>query len=212
MPFRLLNGVYAVRCRHERCPFNDHLKIEHEILGVTEDDVRTEALKAARDMASVKHDSIYGRRHDLYAPEIRMVSGVIQKLGAASPGEAAQKGVLVRRFERGEVILHKGEAAAAVCEVLAGSAFARANRKHLYGVGDCFGVAALVPHQKRISDVIANSDGTVVAFYRLNDLKLAEPGRASRVVTRIVEDTVHVVDELTRTVDRLRKSRHRLAS
>jgi hypothetical protein len=38
------------------------------------------------------------------------------------------------------------------------------------------------------------------------------PGRATRIGARIMEDTLQVVDELGRAVDRLRKGRHRLAS
>jgi len=213
MPFQLFNGVYAVRCRHEHCPFNDQIKIEQKIAGVTEDDVRSEALKMARDQAAVRHDEIYGRRHNLESPEVRMVSGMIQKLGGGSSVDPeSQKGVAVRRFDKGEVILRKGEAASTVCEVLAGSAYPQANRTHRYGVGDCFGVAALVPNQKRLSDVIAQSDGTTVAFYHLGDLRQTEPGRATRVVTQVMEDTLRVVDELGKAVDRLRKERHRLAS
>ncbi len=212
MPYRLLNGVYAVRCRHEHCPFNDHIKIEHEILGVTEEDVRSEALKMAHDQATVKHDSIYGRRHDLESPDIRMVSGTIQRLGGIMADAGSRRGFAVRRFKRGEVILRKGDTAAAICEVLEGSAYPRTNRSHRYRVGDCFGVAALVPNRKRLSDVIAASDDTLVAFYHLNDLREVEPARASSLVSRLMEDTLRVVDELGRAAVRASRAGHRLAS
>jgi hypothetical protein len=213
MPYRLIKGVYAVRCRHEHCPFHDQMKIEQNIAGVTEDDVRTEAMKMARDQATVKHDSIYGRKHGLEAPEIHMVSGMIQKLGPAdASGEGGTKGVDVRRFGKGEVILKKGEAARTVCEVLEGSAYPVTNKSHRYGPGDCFGVAALVPNHTRLSDVVAHTDGTTVAFYDLGDLRQNEPGRASRLVSRIMEDTLKVVDELGRAVSRLRKDKHKMAS
>lgn len=213
MPYRLVKGVYAVRCRHEHCPFHDQMKIEQNIAGVTEEDVRTEAIKMARDQAMVKHDSIYGRKHGLESPDIHMVSGMIQKLGPAdASGEGSTKGVTVRRFGKGEVILKKGEAAQTVCEILEGSAYPVSNRSHRYGAGDCFGVAALVPNHTRLSDVVAQVDGTTVAFYDLGDLRQNEPGRASRLVSRIMEDTLKVVDELGRAVSRLRKDKHRMAS
>jgi hypothetical protein len=213
MPFRLIKGVFEVRCRHEHCPFNDHVKIEQEIMGVTEEDVRSEAQKMARDQASVKHDSIYGRSHSLVSPELRMSSGVIQKVGGVThSGPEGEMPAEKRRFKKGEVILRKGEAASTVCEILEGSAYPLANKSHRYELGDCFGVAALVPNQKRLSDVIAHSDDTLVAFYRLGDLRQAEPEKATRVVAQIMEDTLRVVDELGRTVDRLRKEKHRLAS
>ncbi len=213
MPFRLIKGVYDVRCRHEHCPYNDHVKIEQEIMGVTEEDVRSEAQKVARDQASVKHDSIYGRNHSLESPELRMSSGAIQKLGSAATGDAGSDPAAEKRsFRKGEVILKRGDAASTVCEILAGSAYPLANKSHHYQVGDCFGVAALVPNQKRLSDVIAHSESTLVAFYHLHDLRLSEPEKATRVVTQVMEDTLRVVDELGRTVDRLRKVKHRLAS
>jgi hypothetical protein len=210
----LYKGVFAVRCRHPHCPYNDQIKIDQEIMGVTEEDVRGEAFKMARDQAVVKHDSVFGRRtHGLESPEIRMASGSIQKLGGASAAEGGnQKGMTMRRFRKGEVILKKGEAAGTVCEILEGGAFPSANKSHHYGVGDCFGVAALVPHHTRLSDVIAASDDTTVAFYDLANLRSSEPNRATRVVNRIMEDTLQVVDELGRAVDRLRKGRHKIAS
>ena len=221
MPYRLYKGVFAVRCRHPHCPYNDQIRIEQDIMGVTEEDVRSESLKMAKDQALVKHDSVFGRRtHGLESPEIRMVSGTIQKIGGAQsayggagPADAeAQRGRSVRRFHKGEVILKKGEAAGTVCEILEGGAYPAANRTHHYGVGDCFGVAALVPNHTRLSDVIAASDDTAVAFYDLAGLRASEPTRANRVVNRIMEDTLQVVDELGRTVDRLRKTRHKIAS
>jgi len=213
MPYRLFKGIYAVRCRQPHCPFNDQIKIEQDISGVTEEDVRSEALKTARDQATIKHDSIYWRRHSLENPEVRMVSGQIRRIGRDAPVEVGIKGgVVVRRFGKGEVILKKGDAAGTVCEILEGSAYPRANRSHRYSAGDCFGVAALVPNHTRMSDVIANVDDTVVAFYDLVDLRQTEPGRATRIVARIMEDTLQVVDELGRAVDRLRKGKHRLAS
>jgi hypothetical protein len=82
MPFRLNKGVYVVRCRHARCPFNARLEIQENIMGMTESDVASEAWKVAKDMAHVKHDSLpYGRQHPLHNPDIRMVSGNIQLAG-----------------------------------------------------------------------------------------------------------------------------------
>jgi hypothetical protein len=213
MPYKLIKGIYNVRCRQSHCPFNDQIKIEQELAGITEEDVRTEALKMARDQAIIKHDSIYWRRHSMENPEVRMVSGQIKRIGREAPVEVGNKsGIAVRRFKKGEVILRKGDDAGTVCEVLEGSAYPRANRTHRYALGDCFGVAALVPNHTRMSDVVATVDDTVVAFYDLVDLRQSEPGRATRIVGRIMEDTLQVVDELGRAVDRMKKGRHRLAS
>lgn len=213
MPYRLYKGVFVVRCRYAHCPYHDQIKIEQDIMGVTEEDVRVEAFKMAKDQASVRHDSTFGRRgHGLESPELRMISGAIQRIAGVAPSEGgSQKGTVVRRFRKGEVILRKGEAAGAVCEILEGSAYPRTNRTHRYVAGDCFGVAALVPHHCRLSDVISAADDTAVAFHDIGDLRQSEPARANRVVTRIMEDTLQIVDELGRAVDRLRKQ-HRIAS
>jgi hypothetical protein len=214
MPYRLVKGIYSVRCRHPQCPFHDQIKVEHFISGLSEDDVRTEATKVARDAARVKHDSIFGRRnHSLQSPEVKMVSGTIQRIpGGLTVRAADPRGVQIRRFDKGEVILRKGDAASTVCEIRVGSAYPLANPTHRYSIGACFGVAALVPNHRRMSDVIAREDGTSVAFYDLADLRQSEPGRASRVVTQVVEDTLQVVDELGKAVARMRKGRHKLAS
>ena len=149
MPYRLNKGVYAVRCRHPRCTFDAHLEIVDTIMGMTEADVGTEARKMARDMASVKHDSLHGRHHTLHKPEIRMVSGHIQLNGA---GHALNTPHPVDFYEReymkGDVILKKGEGAAVVCEVLHGVAYPARNKDHKYALGDCFGVAALLPNRQ----------------------------------------------------------------
>ena len=142
-----------------------------------------------------------------------MASGSIQRVGGPPQAESASpRGMSVRRFRKGEVILKRGEAAGTVCEVLEGGAYPAANRTHHYGVGDCFGVAALVPNHTRMSDVMAASDETTVAFYDLAGLRASEPTRANRVVNRIMEDTLQVVDELGRAVDRLRRGRHKIAT
>ena len=52
-----------------------------------------------------------------------------------------------------------------------------------------------------------------MAFYDLGNLRQNEPGRANRVVSRIMDDTLRVVDELGQAVNRLRsKGKHRMAS
>jgi hypothetical protein len=82
MAYKLVKGVYAVRCRHPGCPFHVQIKIESNLMGVTEADVELEARKLAKDMAFTQHDAVYGTRHPLKEPEIRRVGGSFQKIGA----------------------------------------------------------------------------------------------------------------------------------
>ena len=82
MGFRLKNGVYSVRCRRPGCPFNTQITIETNIMGATEKDVEVEAFKIARDMATTKHDAVYGTNHYLENPAIRKVGGRYEPVGA----------------------------------------------------------------------------------------------------------------------------------
>ena len=198
MPYRLNKGVYIVRCRHARCPFNARLEIQENIMGMTEADVVTEARKVAKDMAGVKHDSMHsGRQHTLQNPEIRMVSGNIQLVGAG-PALILERMAepQVREFQKGDVILKAGESATAVCEVLTGAAYPLRNKSHRYSVGDCFGVAALLPNHARMVDVVAGEDKTRIGFYLLSDLNKKDPKKASQVLQRVIEDTLDVIGEL----------------
>jgi hypothetical protein len=51
MPYKLKNGIYAVRCRYPRCTFHSQFEIKQNIMGMTEKDVEIEAKRIARDMA-----------------------------------------------------------------------------------------------------------------------------------------------------------------
>lgn len=197
MPYRLNKGIYAVRCRHPRCPFNAQLEIEENIMGMTEADVETEARKVARDMAQVKHDSLHGRQHTLQNPEMHRASGNVQLTGAGPvPVSQQPLGSYTREYQKGDVILKQGDNATTVCEVLRGAAFPQRNRTHRYSIGDCFGVAALLPNHSRMTDVVAWTDRTRIAFYSLPELNKRDPRKANQVFTSVLEDTLQLIGEL----------------
>ena len=81
MAYRLKNGVFSVRCRHSGCPFNTQLKIETNLMGATEQDIGLEAKKIARDMATTKHDAVYGTSHYLEKPHIHKAAGTYEPFG-----------------------------------------------------------------------------------------------------------------------------------
>jgi len=196
MPYRLNKGVYSVRCRAPHCPFNAQVKIDQAIMGMTQSDVEVEALKIARDMAMVQHDSIRSRSHSLHKPEIRRVSGSYQLMGAGSHAPRPAGETVIREFARGERILTEGEEASCICEVLRGSAYPERNRTHRYRKGDCFGAAALLPGHRRMTSVIAGSVGTRIAFLNLPELNRSNPRRAGSVFVRVMEDTLQVIRDL----------------
>ena len=53
-------------------------------MGATEKDVELEATKIARDMATTKHDAVYGTNHYLENPVIHKVAGNYEPFGARS--------------------------------------------------------------------------------------------------------------------------------
>jgi hypothetical protein len=197
MPYRLNKGVYSVRCRYPHCTFNTQLQIDENIMGMTEEDVETESRKVARDMAHVKHDSLHGRHHTLQSAEIRMVSGTIQLTGAG-PVQAPLKRAdsYEKEFMKGDLIIKEGDDATVICEVLKGFAYPMRNRHHKYELGDCFGVAALLPNHSRLTDVVAGADKTKIGFYALPELNKRDPKKASLLLNRVIEDTLHVIGEL----------------
>jgi len=83
MAFKLVKGVYNVRCHRPGCPFHADITLEHNIMGVTADDVEEEAKKLARDKANTMHDAVYGTTHKLESPEVRRTSGHIRPLTSA---------------------------------------------------------------------------------------------------------------------------------
>ncbi len=206
MPYRLKGAIYTVRCRYPRCSFHHQFEVDHNIMGMTEKDVEDEARKIARDMGLIKHDAIYGTKHSLKNPDIRKISGSFQLIGSDSayrPG--AHSGLAYRDFHKGDIILRKGDDATTVCEVVRGFAYPARNRGHRYGVGDCFGAAALLANQNRTTDVLAGKDGTRIAFYNVIELSKHDPRKARLLYTRAMEDMFIVVRELEQALDRLER-------
>ncbi len=202
MPYRLKKGVYAVRCRHPHCTFDTKLEIEQDIAGMTQADVEAEALNTIRGMAMVRHDSLRGLRHTIRNPEIRKVSGTFQLIGAGPYRSLDdQPKVVLREFRKGDVIIHKGEEANSVCEVLDGSAYPQRNKSHRYGAGDCFGAAALLTRQPRMASVVSGSDNTKVAFYNFAELSKRDPKKARFLYNRVMEDTFKLIGELEQYSD-----------
>jgi hypothetical protein len=81
MSFRLKEGVFKVKCREPGCAFNSEFVVRENIMGATESDVDTEALRIACNLAYIKHDALYGRMHPLANPEVTKISGSYEHLG-----------------------------------------------------------------------------------------------------------------------------------
>jgi CRP-like cAMP-binding protein len=196
MAFRLKEVVFRVRCREEGCPFTSDFAVKENIMGGTQEDVDSEALKIARDQAMTKHDAIYGRRHTLLHPEVHKVAGSYEQIGGlsspAAPSSRDRAG-RTQSFARGEMIVTKGERATTVCEVVRGSAVNEGRPGIFYRPGATFGAAALFEHKKRMASIVAAEDGTLVAFYDMRELARSDPAKANELYNEAMEDIFNVL-------------------
>ena len=203
MSFRLKEAVFKVRCREPGCSFVSDFAVKENIMGATEADVDSEALKIARNLGFIKHDAVLGRNHQLANPEVYKVSGSYEHIGPApaapAPAPAAAAPVAsngsapVRTYRKGEVIIRKGDSATMVCEVLRGSAHNEKLPELLYRAGSTFGAAAIFKQKNRMADIVAGEDSTTIAFYNLRDLARSNPAKARALYDEAMEDVFHIL-------------------
>jgi CRP-like cAMP-binding protein len=198
MALRLKEVVFRVRCRETGCPFVSDFSVKENIMGATQEDVDSEALKIARDQAMTKHDAIYGRKHAMLNPETHKVAGTYETLGPVSPAARTAPAIRAeplqtRRFDRGERIVSKGEHATTVCEVIRGSATNEARPGIVYRPGSTFGAAALFEHKKRMASIVAAEDDTLIGFYDMRELTKTDSAKARELYNEAMEDIFHVL-------------------
>jgi uncharacterized small protein (DUF1192 family) len=219
MAYVLRDGLFQVKCRQTGCPFKSEFKITQTIMGETDRDCEIEATKIAQNMAAIKHDAIYGRTHMLHDPIVRKVGGAYVGFGGdRAQGSTARQqaapsfepglphppgAVAVRQYAKGDVILRKGDRATTVCEVLKGSAYPEQTTAIRYLEGNSFGAAGLLSNQARTGSVLAEIDGTVIAFYNIQELTKSNPAKARELYNEVMEDTLHVIAYLDTRVDEL---------
>jgi len=221
MSFRLKDAVFKVRCREPGCPFNSDFSVKENIMGATEADVDSEAMKIARNMGFIKHDSLYGRKHQLVNPEVYKVDARYDRIGttpyatqSAPPafGQQAHQApsVPTRTYRRGEVIIRRGESAATVCEVIQGVALNEKLPDLSYTAGSTFGAASIFKQKKRMVDIAAGEDGTTIAFYDLRELSKSNPAKARELYNESMEDIFHILNYLEGYAASLEKQVSRL--
>jgi CRP-like cAMP-binding protein len=205
MSFKLKEITFKVRCREPGCPFFPEVVVKENIMGATEADVDSEAMKVARDMAYLKHDATFGRKHALQNPEVVKISGSYEQLGtgtgphvqpAAAPYAVPVSSVPTRAYQPGQIIIHKGESAVTVCEVIKGSALNEKLPDLLYKPGSTFGSAAIFRNKSRMADIVAGPEGATVAFYNLRELMKSNPAKARELYDEAMEDLFHIVQHL----------------
>jgi CRP-like cAMP-binding protein len=205
MAFKLKKGIFRVSCKNPGCTFDKEFEIPNNLMGVTEEDVESEAKKIAKDMASIKHDALFGKRHYLTNPLIRKVNCVYEAIGASAASIISQsEAVKYNEYKKGDIILRKGEIATTICEVVKGKAVVD-KTQHKYEVGDTFGAAALLVNQTRTADVIASEEGTTIAFYNLKELSNKDPRKAKELYTEAMEDIFRIILDMENLIDKLDK-------
>ncbi|HOV14554.1 MAG TPA: cyclic nucleotide-binding domain-containing protein [Spirochaetota bacterium] len=203
MAYKLKKGIFKVECKHPSCPFSVDIEINQNIMGMTEDDVETEAKKIAKDMALIKHDAMYGSKHSLTNPSIRKTSGVYEAIGAKSSSLVnQQEAVKYKEYKKGDIILKKGDIATTICEVVKGFAYVEKNKNHTYKVGESFGAAALLINQTRTTDVISGEDGTTIAFFNLKELSKKDPKKAKEIYNEAMEDIFDIICEMESIIEK----------
>lgn len=221
MSFRLKEAVFKVRCREPGCPFNNDFTVKENIMGATEADVDTEALKIARNMGFIKHDALYGRKHQLVNPEVYKIDSRYERIGStpyappSSPPTFGQQAAptssaLTRTYKRGEIIIKRGESAATVCEVIRGVALNEKLPELAYKAGSTFGVASIFNQKKRMVDIVAGEDGTTIAFYNIRELTKTNPTKARVLYDESMEDIFHILSYLEEYAASLEKKVSRL--
>jgi len=207
MSFRLKDAVFKVRCKEPGCPFNSDFSVKENIMGATEADVDSEAIKIARNMGFIKHDALYGRKHQLMNPEVYKIDARYDRIGTApyapqsAPpafGQQAHQGpsVPTRTYRRGDVIIRHGQSATTVCEVIHGVALNEKLPDLAYKAGSTFGAASIFKRKKRMVDIVAGEDGTTIAFYDLRELAKSNPAKARELYDESMEDIFHILSYL----------------
>jgi hypothetical protein len=219
MSFKLKEVIFRVRCRAPGCPFLNEIAVKENLMGVTEADIDSEAIKIARDMAYLKHDATYGRKHALENPDVTKISGSYEQLGPAPAHTAVHSSAPVaapasapdatpaptRTYAPGQIIIKKGESAATVCEVVKGSALNEKLPDLLYKPGTAFGSSAIFRNKSRMSDIVAGPEGATIAFYDLKELMRTDPPKARELYEESLEDLfqiVHHLEDYGRTLEK----------
>jgi len=198
MAFKLKEAVFRVRCREPGCPFVSDFSVKENLMGATEADVDSEAWKLAKDLGVTRHDAIHGRRHPMIDPEIRKIRGSYEMIGRSVPPRAPRpprlgETINTRRYDKGDRIIAKGERATTVCEVVRGSAYNEHRPSLIYRPGATFGAAGLFEHKRRMADIVAGENGTLVAFYDMRELKDTDREKANELYNEAMEDIFNVL-------------------
>jgi len=211
MAFKLKEALFRVRCREPGCPFVSDFLVKENLQGATEADVNSEAWKLAKDLGITRHDAIHGKRHPMIEPDIHMIRSSYETIGAVRRGKVLPapsrlgESINTRRYDRGDRIIVKGERATTVCEVVRGVARNERRPSLVYRPGATFGAAGLFENKRRMADIVAAEDGTIIAFYDMRELWSTDREKAKELSNEAMEDIFRVLTWLEDRCDALEK-------
>ena len=211
MAFKLKEAVFRVRCREPGCPFVSDFTVKENLQGATEADVDSEAWKFAKDLGINRHDAIHGKNHSMIDPDIHKLRSSYEIIGGVPRGKApivpARLGETIntRRYDKGDRIIAKGERATTVCEVVRGSARNARRPSLVYRPGATFGAAGLFENKRRMADIVAAENGTIIAFYDMRELWTSDREKAKELSNEAMEDIFRVLAWLEDRCDALEK-------
>jgi len=203
--------VFRVRCREPGCPFVSDFLVKENRHGATEADVNSEAWKIAKDLGITRHDAIHGKRHPMIDPDIHMIRSSYETIGGGprvkTPLAPARLGETIntRRYDKGDRIIAKGERATTVCEVVRGLARNARRPGLLYRPGAPFGAAGLFENKRRMADIVAAENGTIIAFYDMRELWNTDREKAKERSNEAMEDIFRVLSWLEDRCDTLER-------
>ena len=211
MAFKLKEALFRVRCREPGCPFVSDFLVKENLQGATEADVDSEAWKFAKDLGINRHDAIHGKRHSMIDPDIHKLRSSYEIIGGfprvRPPAAHARLGETIntRRYDKGDRIIAKGERATTVCEVVRGSARNARRPSLVYRPGATFGAAGLFENKRRMADIVAAENGTIIAFYDMRELWTSDREKAKELSNEAMEDIFRVLAWLEDRCDALEK-------
>ena len=211
MAFKLKEALFRVRCREPGCPFVSDFPVKENLQGATEADVNSEAWKIAKDLGTTRHDAIHGKRHPMIDPDIHMIRSSYETIGGVPrsrmPAARPRLGETIntRRYDKGDRIIAKGERATTVCEVVRGSARNARRPSLVYRPGATFGAAGLFENKRRMADIVAAENGTIIAFYDMRELWTSDREKAKELSNEAMEDIFRVLAWLEDRCDKLEK-------
>ncbi|MCK7509157.1 MAG: hypothetical protein MZV70_37370 [Desulfobacterales bacterium] len=137
-------------------------------------------------------------------PQLLRADRCRESAASGMPSPRLGEAINTRRYDQGDRIIAKGESATTVCEVVRGAAYNEHGRS-CSTAASTFGAAGLFENKRRMADIVAGENGTIVAFYDMRELWTSDREKAKELSSEAMEDIFRVLSWLEGHVDALEK-------